>query len=126
MISQVSEIEMDLSLIQIASVVYGAIREYRLSVEGIETPPWDALCLEVQNEVIHTVEAQIAAQEQALSISDRHHMWVHDRIQNGWVYGSRISNENKTHPHLLPYNDLPKSYLDRDRLIVSIIDALKK
>ena len=116
---------MDLTLIQIAAVAYGAIREYRLSVEGVETPPWDALCIGVQNEVIRTVEAEVAAQSQALSVADRHHLWVHERIQQGWVYGAVLSTEHRTHPHLLPYQDLPRPQLDRDRLLISVISALK-
>ena len=45
-----------------------------------------------------------------------HEVWAQSRIEQGWVYGQERSDAFKTHPCLVPYEDLPeieKAY-DRD------------
>ena len=45
-----------------------------------------------------------------------HEVWAQSRIEQGWVYGLERSDAHKTHPCLIPYEDLPeieKAY-DRD------------
>ena len=45
-----------------------------------------------------------------------HEVWAQSRISQGWVYGPDRSDALKTHPCLIPYEDLPeveKAY-DRD------------
>lgn len=45
-----------------------------------------------------------------------HEVWAQSRIDQGWVYGQERSDALKTHPCLVPYEDLPdieKAY-DRD------------
>lgn len=45
-----------------------------------------------------------------------HEVWAQSRISQGWVYGPDRSDALKTHPCLVPYEDLPeveKAY-DRD------------
>ena len=45
-----------------------------------------------------------------------HEVWAQSRIDQGWVYGAERSDALKTHPCLIPYEDLPeveKAY-DRD------------
>jgi ryanodine receptor 2 len=45
-----------------------------------------------------------------------HEVWAQSRIDQGWVYGQERSDALKTHPCLIPYEDLPeieKAY-DRD------------
>ncbi len=45
-----------------------------------------------------------------------HEVWAQSRMDQGWVYGQERSDALKTHPCLVPYEDLPeveKAY-DRD------------
>ena len=45
-----------------------------------------------------------------------HEVWAQSRIEQGWTYGNERSDALKTHPCLVPYEDLPeveKAY-DRD------------
>ena len=45
-----------------------------------------------------------------------HEVWAQSRIDQGWVYGEERSDSLKTHPCLVPYEELPeieKAY-DRD------------
>lgn len=45
-----------------------------------------------------------------------HEVWAQSRIEQGWTYGEERSDALKTHPCLIPYEELPeveKAY-DRD------------
>lgn len=44
-----------------------------------------------------------------------HDVWAQSRLAEGWVYGKQIDNVLKTHPSLVPYDELPESEKDYDR-----------
>ena len=37
-----------------------------------------------------------------------HEVWAQERLDQGWRYGERMSREDKTHPSLVPYEELPE------------------
>lgn len=44
-----------------------------------------------------------------------HEVWSETRIQQGWTYGEQRNDEQKTHPCLIPYEELPESEKEYDR-----------
>ena len=44
-----------------------------------------------------------------------HVVWAETRINQGWAYGERRNDELKTHPCLVPYEQLPESEKEYDR-----------
>lgn len=44
-----------------------------------------------------------------------HEVWAHNRMNEGWTYGTQRNDEKKTHPCLVPYEELPESEKDYDR-----------
>lgn len=44
-----------------------------------------------------------------------HDIWAQQRIQQGWSYGEVRNDEQKHHPCLVPYNELPESEKEYDR-----------
>jgi len=44
-----------------------------------------------------------------------HDVWAETRIQQGWTYGPERNDELKTHPCLVPYEELPDSEKEYDR-----------
>ena len=55
----------------------------------------------------------------------RHTDWMRDRTESGWRYGVKMSQKDKTHPLLRPWEDLPERFrkpdLDGPQ---SVVDAL--
>lgn len=45
-----------------------------------------------------------------------HEIWAETHIQQGWKYGEQRSNELKTHPCLVPYEELPEEEKEYDRI----------
>jgi hypothetical protein len=52
-----------------------------------------------------------------------HEVWAKKRIKAGWTYGPQRDDKNKTHPCLVPYNELPESEKAYDRKMAA--EALK-
>ena len=44
-----------------------------------------------------------------------HEVWAETRIKQGWTYGQQRNDELKTHPCLVPYEDLPEEEKEYDR-----------
>ena len=44
-----------------------------------------------------------------------HEVWAESRISQGWTYGKERNDGLKTHPCLVPYEDLPEIEKDYDR-----------
>jgi ryanodine receptor 2 len=46
-----------------------------------------------------------------------HDLWARQRMADGWVWGPRRDDGQKQHPCLIPYNELPESEKEYDRLM---------
>lgn len=44
-----------------------------------------------------------------------HEVWAQSRISQGWHYGVKRDDTAKTHPCLIPFEDLPEVEKDYDR-----------
>lgn len=44
-----------------------------------------------------------------------HEIWAQERINQGWTYGEQRNDELKTHPCLVPYEELPEEEKEYDR-----------
>ena len=55
----------------------------------------------------------------------QHNAWVQDKINDGWVYGIVKDAEKKTHPCIVPFEQLPLFQQKKDALFCAIVDALK-
>ena len=53
-----------------------------------------------------------------------HDRWSWDKRLNGWIFGSIKDSRKKTHPGLIPYEDLSESEKEKDRELVRLIPSL--
>lgn len=44
-----------------------------------------------------------------------HDVWAKSRISQGWKYGDKRDDDKRTHPCLVPYEELPEVEKDYDR-----------
>ena len=57
--------------------------------------------------------------------SSQHDAWSQDKIAHGWVYGLVKDENAKTHPCLVPFNELPVFQQEKDILFKAIVNAIK-
>jgi hypothetical protein len=55
--------------------------------------------------------------------SASHDAWSQHKVAEGWVYGEVKDPEAKTHPCLVPFEDLPADQQFKDRLFRTIVHA---
>lgn len=73
---------------------------------------------------IDTSKVALTADQQQLidSLSkNAHEVWAAKRIADGWRYGPARDDALKTHPCLVPYEELPESEKDYDREMVNAV-----
>ena len=68
--------------------------------------PLDTTAIELPQELMSLAE-QMA--------KNVHEVWAQGRIAEGWTYGEKRDDEAKTHPCLVPYEELPESEKEYDR-----------
>jgi len=56
-----------------------------------------------------------------------HENWAKARINHGWSYGPRRDDDKKETPCLVPYEDLPDSEKEYDRILtLNLLKVIKK
>lgn len=55
----------------------------------------------------------------------QHNSWMKEKIDAGWVYGENKDAEAKTHPCIVPFDQLPEFQQKKDALFCAIVDSLK-
>ena len=67
---------------------------------------------------VDTSEVQLPAELDELveKIAENvHEVWAQNRLDEGWVYGEERNDALKTHPCLVPYDELPEIEKEYDR-----------
>lgn len=106
---------------QIARVIHAANREVQL-ILGDPSPSlsWSLESRFQQNSVIEGVMDALSG----LSPEESHEEWRAHRVAAGWRYGPVKSETERTHPCLVPFDELPREQQAKDRLFVAIVRAL--
>jgi len=55
-----------------------------------------------------------------------HENWMREKLDAGWTYGPVKNVDAKTHPCLVPYNELPEEQQNKDRVFISVVTDLKR
>lgn len=58
--------------------------------------------------------------------SAQHDAWSADKVRQGWTYGPVKDGDAKTHPCLVPFDQLPPMQQAKDRLFIAIVRALSR
>lgn len=112
-------------LIQVAKVCHATIREFS-SVVGRNktTPVWEELSEQLRNSAVDGV--LFHSKHPDATASDSHQNWFDFKANNGWVYGEVKDEEKKTHPSMVPFDELPDSEKAKDELFCSVVNIMNK
>lgn len=104
---------------EIAQVVHEAVRGLQY-VQNDPSPsdPWQVCDPATRDLVTASVTR---ARRAAITPSEHHAAWVEARTSQGWRWGPVKNAADKTHPLLVPYEDLDPGQRLKDELSLAII-----
>ena len=106
----------------IAAVCHEANREWSAWHGDLDAPIWSEAPTwqreSAVDGVLHALIYPDATPEQS------HQNWMAGKIADGWVYGEVKDPAAKTHPCMVPYDQLPVFQRKKDALFLAIVRAL--
>jgi len=107
--------------IKIAKAIYEAARlEAEWSKRSLIPEKWQDRDGRFREQYIRTVQNYLTMTN--LPPPDEIHAnWMRRYLLMGWDYGEKVDRELKTHPDLVPYDELPKDEKDKDAIFLALI-----
>jgi hypothetical protein len=110
-------------IIAIAQVCHEANRTWCLVHKDASQCDWDGAHAWQRESAIKGVEFALANPD--APVSAQHDAWSADKLKDGWKYGAVKDAAAKTHPCLVPFDQLPSIQQAKDHLFRAIVRALK-
>lgn len=107
----------------VAAVCHEANRMYCLingddsHLPWAEAPQWQRTS--AVNGVYFALEYRRTPEESHLN-------WMQEKAREGWVYGEKKDEFNKTHPCMVPYAQLSEFQKQKDKLFLAVVNSFKK
>jgi hypothetical protein len=105
---------------QIARVCHEANRAWARANGDDSHLPWDEAPQWQRDSALEGVQKAL----EGATPEQLHGSWMESKIADGWKHGDVKDSEAKTHPCLLPYEDLPEAEKTKDHLFSAVVMAL--
>ena len=108
---------------QIAKVTHDINKAYCEALGDMSQKGWDFAPEWQKESAARGVEFHIANPSAPPSAS--HDSWMKQKLDDGWVYGQEKNEVLKTHPCIVPYEQLPIEQQAKDYLFRQTVHSLK-
>lgn len=108
----------------IASICHEANRQYCKTIGDFSQPTWEAAPEWQRQSAMEGVKALV--EDPSLSPQDLHQKWCEAKLSGGWKYGQEKNADEKTHPCLVGYDQLPEEQRVKDYLFQAVVRAVAK
>ena len=108
---------------KIAELCHEINRVYCESVGDNSQKPWNKAPNWQRESAINGVKFHLEDGKFNSRLS--HENWLREKEKDGWVYGEVKDVEKKTHPCMIPYDELPEFQRFKDKFFVTIVKVLK-
>lgn len=106
---------------KVAAICHDANRRYCIENGDMSQPAWEDAPDWQRASAINGVIFHLHNPDAGPSGS--HENWMRTKEAEGWTYGDVKDPERKTHPCMIPYEDLPFEQRMKDHLFVAIVHA---
>ena len=108
----------------IARVAHEVNAAYCRSLGDYTQPAWENAPEWQQKSAIAGAELHLS--DPSLSASASHAAWMATKVAEGWVYGPEKDAEKKTHPCLVPFDELPPEQRAKDFIFQGGVHAIAR
>jgi hypothetical protein len=106
----------------IARVTHEANRAWCVALGDLSQVPWDEAPDWQRQSALDGVQFHLA--NPGAGPDNSHNCWLAEKERDGWVYGEVKDPTAKTHPCIVPFEQLPPEQQAKDRLFSAIVRAL--
>lgn len=103
-----------------AELAHEANRIYCAAIGDHTQKPWSEAEFWQQQSAIDGVKVALGG----ATPGQQHQAWMADKIADGWTLGAVKDPKAKTHPCLVPYQDLPQEQRAKDSLYQGVVRAM--
>lgn len=107
----------------IAKIVHEANKMYCESIGDLSQVRWIDTTPELQASAVDGVEYFMKHPD--ADAEDMHENWMKFKLKKGWKYGEEKSVFRKTHPCLVPYDELPKEQQMKDKIFMALCEVFQ-
>ena len=111
-----------IAAIQIAAAAHAVNAAYCLSLGDDTQKPWGEAPDWQKESAIKGVEFLLSNPDAPVSAT--HDSWTEQKLADGWIYGETKDEEAKTHPCLVPFEELPIEQKAKDHLFAAVVRSL--
>lgn len=108
--------------VSIARVCYEVNRAYDGTISPVKPIEWDKAANAVKQGYVAGV--MYFMRNPGKTPKDQHEFWMETKRLDGWVHGEVKDAEKKTHPCMIPYDQLPKEQQVKDVLFQAVITGI--
>ncbi len=107
---------------QIAKVAHEANRALCAAAGDPSQPPWEEAPEWQRSSAFHSVRFHLENPDAPPSAS--HDAWMQEKVETGWRHGEVKDADARTHPSLVPFEQLPPEEQAKDHLFRAVVAAL--
>jgi hypothetical protein len=108
----------------IARVCHEVNRAYCISLGDKSQVVWEEAPEWQKVSILNGVELHLKDPDTGPEKS--HENWLKEKYADGWKYGPVKDPENKLHPCMLPFGDLPQKQQSKDFIFRAVVRSLSK
>jgi hypothetical protein len=107
---------------QVARVCHEANRALCVATGDFSQYPWDEAPEWQRTSTFHSIRFHLDEPDAPASAS--HDAWMREKLEAGWRHGEVKDPDAKTHPSLVPFEQLPPAEQAKDHLFKAVVRSL--
>ncbi len=114
---------MTLTIVAVAEICHDANKTYCERLGDFSQESWEYSSDHVRQSAIKGVRAHF--ENPTMTARDSHASWLACKEKAGWAHGDVKDEKKKTHPCMVPYDQLPEEQRVKDHLFTAICRVFK-
>ena len=109
-----------------ATFVYEGARLHAICLQCPVIPkPWNEREQDFRTQFVELISDLCSGKRNFKDPEEAHNSWMKKYFEMGWEYGKTYNPENRTHPDLVPYDDLDPKEKIKDEVFMQLVEIAR-